>query len=130
MAKIAYNKGTKIRKEAQGATGNNIMKKFNIDETTKATYSDDFGTIISKDSKKGEQLIENAKRVDGYELYNVYNKASYRKEKAWKYCKELCRKYNGTNLHIVGHNTCTFSVSFNIGDKVAYITNANNYLIA
>ena len=105
------------------------MKKFNIDETTKATYSEDFGTIISKDSKKGEQLIEKAKLVDGYELYNVYNKASYRKEKAWSYCKELCKKYNGTNLHIVGHNTCTFSVSFNIGNKVAYITNANNYLI-
>lgn len=106
------------------------MRKFNIEEATKATYSKDFGTIISKDSKKGEQLKANANHFDGYTLYEVYDKPSYRKEQAWEYCRNLCKKYNGTNLHIVGHNTCTFSVSFNIGDKVAYITNANNYLIA
>ena len=104
------------------------MKKFNIDEATMAKFGDDF-TIISKESKKGEQLNGNANRFDGYTLYNVYDRPSYRKEKAWVYCKNLCRKYHGTNLHVVGHNTCTFSVSFEIGDKVAYITAANNYLI-
>ena len=105
------------------------MKKFNIDEATKAKFGEDFYTIISKDSKKGEQLKWNANRFDGYSLYEVYDRPSYRKEKAWGYCKDLCRKYNGTNLHIVGHNSSFFSVSFDIGDKVAYITHANNYLI-
>ena len=94
-----------------------------------AKFGDDFTTIISKDSKKGEQLKANANRFDGYTLYEVYDKPSYRKEKAWEYCKYLCKKYNGTNLHIVGHNCNFFTVSFNIGDKVAYITAANNYLI-
>ena len=105
------------------------MKKFNIDEATIAKFGKDFTTIISKDSKRGEQLKENAKRFDGYTLYEVYDRPSYMKEKAWDYCKNLCKKYHGTNLHIVGHNTCTFSAAFNIGDKVAYITHANNYLI-
>ena len=105
------------------------MKKFNIEEATKAKFGEDF-TIISKESKKGEQLKERATCFDGYTLYDVYDRPSYRKEKAWDYCRELCRKYHGTNLHIVGHNTCTFSVSFDIGDNVAYITAANNYLIA
>ena len=104
------------------------MKQFKIDEATKAKFGEDF-TLISKESKKGEQLMENAKRVDGYTLYDVYDRPSYMKEKAWEYCKNLCRKYNGTNLHIVGHNTCTFTVSFKIGDKVADITRDNNYLI-
>ena len=105
------------------------MKKFNINEATKAKFGEDFNTIISKESKKGEQLKANANRVDGYTLYNVYERPSYMKEKAWVYCKNLCRKYHGTNLHIVGHNSCTFTVSFDIGDKVAYITRDNNYLI-
>ena len=105
------------------------MKKFNIDEATKAKFGEDFNTIISKESKKGEQLKANANRFDGYSLYNVYQRPSHIKEKAWVYCKNLCKKYHGTNLHIVGHNTCLFTVSFNIGDKVAYITRDNNYLI-
>ena len=105
------------------------MRKFNIDEATIAKFGKDFTTIISKESKKGEQLKANANRVDGYTLYNVYDRPSYMKVKAWEYCKNLCRKYHGTNLHIIGHNSCFFSVSFNIGDKVAYITHANNYLI-
>ena len=105
------------------------MRKFNIEEATIAKFGEDF-TIISKESKKGKQLKWNATRFDGSTLYNVYDRPSYRKEKAWVYCKNLCRKYHGTNLHVVGHNCNFFSVSFNIGDKVAYITRDNNYLIA
>ena len=105
------------------------MKKFNIDEATKAKFGDDFNIIISKESKKGEQLKEIATCFDGYELDDVYNRPSCYKVEAWEYCKNLCRKYKGTNLHIVSHNIRIFSVSFNIGDKVAYITATNNYLI-
>ena len=51
------------------------------------------------------------------------------KEKAWEYCKDICSKYNGTNLHIVSHNVFAFAAAFEIGDKLAYITSATNYLI-
>ena len=105
------------------------MKKFDIDDSIIAKFGDDFTTIISKETKRGSEIWNHSKWVDGYELYDVYNKPSREKQEAWEYCKDLCKKYNGTNLHIVGHNVFAFAAAFNIGDKVAYITQATNYLI-
>ena len=105
------------------------MKKYIIDEATVAQFGKDFTTIISKETKRGAEIWNHSKWVDGYELHDVYNKPSAEKLHAWYYCKDLCNKYNGTNLHIVSHNVFAFAASFNIGDKVAYITSATNYLI-
>ena len=105
------------------------MRKFNIDEATIAKFGKDFTTIISKDTKRGAEIWNRSQWVDGYELYDIYNKASLEKQEAWEYCKDLCSKYNGTNLHIVSHNVFAFAAAFEIGDKLAYITSATNYLI-
>ena len=105
------------------------MKKFNIDDSIIAEFGKDFTTIISKETKRGAEIWNRSKWVDGYNLHDVYNKPSSEKQHAWYYCKDLCSKYNGTNLHIVSHNVFAFAAAFEIGDKLAYITSATNYLI-
>ena len=105
------------------------MKRYTIDEATVEKFGKDFTTIISKETKRGAEIWNHSKWVDGYNLHEVYKNASKEKHFAWYYCKDLCRKYNGTNLHIVSHNVWAFAAAFEIGDKLAYITSATNYLI-
>ena len=45
-------------------------------------------------------------------LWDIYNHFSQAKQEAYNYCLELCDKYNGYDLKIIGGNTSTFSVGF------------------
>ena len=49
---------------------------------------------------------------NGNNLYNCYNKPSCNKIRAMQYCEDLCTKYNGTDLTIIGYNCMQFSVGF------------------
>lgn len=62
------------------------------------------------------QAYHNYKRSYNYDLYDAYEKPSYAKVRAWRYCVELCERYNGRGLKIVGYNAQTFSVGFEYTD--------------
>lgn len=61
-------------------------------------------------------------------LEEAYNNCSTAKWRAYHYCLELCRKLDGYNFQILGHNCMTFSVGFEYVGKetgalcYAYIT--------
>ena len=78
-------------------------------------------------NKTMQKAIHNHAMSDTYTLRHAYANFSYNKEKAFNYCVDLCEKYNGYNLKIIGFNTCTFSVGFYFTDEngkqnFAYIT--------
>ena len=65
-------------------------------------------------------------------LYDVYSDASGYKHVAYNRCLELCRRLNGRDLYISGHNCMTFSVVFRFThpttghECIAYITRDND----
>lgn len=52
------------------------------------------------------------------DIYSAYQRPSVRKVHAWNSCEELCRKYEGTGLRIIGHNSMIFSAGF-----IGYVEN-------
>ena len=52
------------------------------------------------------------KRSDARQLWDVYGKFSNEKIKAFDYCVDLCKKYNGVDLKIISYNTFAFSCGF------------------
>jgi hypothetical protein len=58
------------------------------------------------------QQYNNYKNSRYYNLYDLYKSYSYNKQRAFDYCKRLCYDYKGTDLKIIGGNTCTFSAGF------------------
>lgn len=47
-----------------------------------------------------------------YTLNDCYANASYNKQKAYNYCRDLLVKYNGRQGRILGYNTMVFSYGF------------------
>ena len=56
------------------------------------------------------------KHSNAYDLYDVYGSFSRAKANAWRYCQELCDRYGGMGLKIVGANSQTFSIGFEYPD--------------
>lgn len=56
--------------------------------------------------------LERLWRTSETHLGEVYNTWSNAKERAYDYCLELVRKYNGYNYRILGANSCVFSFGF------------------
>lgn len=70
----------------------------------------------------------------GENLYEIYTRYSYKKEKALTYCKELKNQYHGFNACFCGKNTDYFTYAFlftGLDGKtyLAYITYANDYCV-
>lgn len=55
------------------------------------------------------------------ELYKAYNTCSAEKWKAWEHCKELCHKYDGWGLKVLGANTYQFSAGFLFNDDIGEV---------
>lgn len=68
---------------------------------------------INQDFKVHPRAKAPRKYCDGYTLADVYNRYSTAKENAFKYCRDLCKKYNGWGMCISSHNAQTFTVMFN-----------------
>lgn len=64
------------------------------------------------------------------DLRQAYAKPSYKKEKAWDYCKNLCSILDGFDLCVSAHSCDFFSVvfKFKVDEKLcyAYITAKND----
>lgn len=56
--------------------------------------------------------IESWKRSADYSLDSAYGRYSSAKANAWKYCRELCAKYEGRGLKVISHNTYMFTAGF------------------
>lgn len=64
-----------------------------------------------------------------YTLYDCYNNFSYYKMKAFKYCRELIKQYNGYQGRIISYNIFSFTYGF-IGEvegKKAFIYITKDY---
>lgn len=86
-------------------------------------------TIINANTTKGRNFINRSSYYDGYTLRDVYSDYSYAKERAYQYCLNLCASENGSNFHIISHNTFSFSVAWETVDGVRIETSNNSYLI-
>ena len=74
------------------------------------------GNQIMKEVKLNKQMQSVYKHylrsINGSDLYDCYHKPSYNKMLAMEYCEDLCNKYDGTDLTIIGYNSMQFSVGF------------------
>ena len=79
-------------------------------------------------SKIIKNALENYKRSEYSELWQVYGKCSKDKYDAMECCKRLMHELNGSKMRIISHNPWTFSVGFQYVDSetgvlmFAYIT--------
>lgn len=92
---------------------------------------------LNKNTKKAQGFIRSYSyyfnKASSNDIKAFYKNPSNNKIKAWYYCKDLCNKYNGSNLCITGGNCSYFSAGFtfnNDGKKyLCYRTYATNYCI-
>lgn len=57
------------------------------------------------------------------DLNSAYTKCSYKKQRAWEYCQNLCKDNNGTGLKVMSKNTYTFTAGF------TFTKDGHNYLM-
>ena len=50
------------------------------------------------------------------EIYDAYDSFSKGKVDAWKYCKNLCEKFNGRDLKVIHKNCHKFTAGFEYTD--------------
>ena len=81
---------------------------------------------------QAKQFYKNYYNSYCYDIFDAYDRPSYRKVNAFEYCKDLMHQYNGHGLKITGFNTCTFSAAF-VGvvegvKHLFYITPSYDYI--
>lgn len=86
-------------------------------------------TIIKGTTKKGVDMMRNAGRYEGFNLWDVYGNFSRAKQNAWEWCFDRFTEENGSNFHIVSHNTFGFTVAWNVENGVRIETRDNSYLV-
>lgn len=86
-------------------------------------------TIIKSTTKKGQAMIQNAGKNEGFFLDDVYGKHSPAKHHTWLDCFYKCSGEQGKNFHIFSHNTFGFSVAWETEKGVRIETPQNSYLI-
>lgn len=52
-----------------------------------------------------------------HSLDDAYKSHSTAKNRAWRYCEELCEQHNGRKLKVIHHNTYVFTAGFEFTDK-------------
>lgn len=50
------------------------------------------------------------------DLYGAYTTPSYKKRRAWEYCRETCAAAGGHDLRVVSWNTFVFTAGFTFTD--------------
>ena len=85
---------------------------------------------INQYTKRGQQLLEMARRNEGFALSDVYENASYSKRVAYDEClREAFESGDATTFHICSHNTFSFTCAWDSKDGVRYSTSQNDYII-
>ena len=86
--------------------------------------------VVKASTCLGKQLIERGSRYDGTYLYQIYDKWSSAKQRAFDWCYE---QYLSSEEHedfsIISHNSFGFSVSWLCKDGLRIETPKNSYLV-
>lgn len=67
-------------------------------------------------NKRVNGIINSYKNYAGRDLSDCYKKASVAKQRAYAYCRDLQRKYNGYDFRVISYNTFMFTVGFKFVD--------------
>ena len=86
--------------------------------------------VVKENTSLGKKLISMGSRYEGTELYQIYDKWSSAKQRAFDWCYE---QYLASEEHeafsIISHNTFGFSVSWLCKDGLRIETPKNSYLV-
>ena len=86
--------------------------------------------LVKENTSLGKKLISMGSRYEGSELYQIYDKWSSAKQRAFDWCYE---QYLASEEHeafsIISHNTFEFSVSWLCKDGLRIETPKNSYLV-
>lgn len=90
-----------------------------------------YGERGNKMTKREQAILKSYEDSSMENLHDAYGKFSKEKADAWERCKELCKRYYGHDLRILGANTFFFSAGFTYTDEfgqkcLMYITHADN----
>lgn len=78
----------------------------------------------------GKRLLAIGQRWEGTFLYQVYDKWSSEKEKAWNECyEEYCNTEGAEQFSICSHNSYSFTVSWFTPQGMRLETSKNSYLV-
>jgi len=68
-------------------------------------------TIKQRENRARANIVSwrNSKYTD---LRSAYGRYSKRKEEAWEYCQDLCRRKNGEGLKVISRNSHIFTAGF------------------
>ena len=85
---------------------------------------------INQYTKRGQQLLEMARRNEGFALSDVYSWASYKKRLAYdQYFSEAVNNGDPYTFRICSHNTFSFTCAWDSKDGVRYCTAQTDYII-
>lgn len=77
-------------------------------------------------TKRENDIYNSYVRSSTTSLFQAYKKPSQAKEHGWWRCRDLCAKFNGYDLKILGYNCFMFSAAFLFDDNgythLMYIT--------
>lgn len=86
--------------------------------------------VVNESTALGKQLIAKGSQYEGTELYQIYDKWSDAKQRAFDWCYD---QYLASEDHaafsIISHNSFGFSVSWLCKDGLRIETPYNSYLI-
>ena len=86
--------------------------------------------VVKESTSLGKKLIERGLRYEGTDLYQIYDKWSDAKQRAFDRCYD---QYLASEEHeafsIISHNTFGFSVSWLCKDGLRIETPKNSYLV-
>jgi len=89
---------------------------------------------VKECTKRGHRLLMKYNSAYNTELYELYNRPSYYKERAYNRIIEEKRKVNGYRIRVFCANSMAFSMAFTFMEdgfeKVVYYTKDNIYIIA
>lgn len=66
--------------------------------------------------RQAKANISSWRRSEARSIWQAYGRPSYKKEKAWSYCQDLCRRNNGHDLKVISCNSFKFTAGFEFVD--------------
>ena len=87
--------------------------------------------VLSKQTKKGQDILARALRNDGFRLSNCYTRPSQIKQAIWEDCYQMfLRDVDAHNFHICSHNVNQFSVTWmTASGVVVLLTRKYEYIV-
>ena len=91
-------------------------------------------TILSANSKRGQQFVEAYDKSTKHTLKDAYTKPSKAKQEAFKRCQAVCERENGDRLRVISAGRQFFTVAFEVQNsqgatELRVITKEHDYLI-